>query len=72
MSNDDLAEAFGKLLAELHAKVDALPEGQIKTKGQHKVALAHEALERVREHFAMDGQVQPLSGGDPKTPPPAP
>lgn len=69
MTNDELAAAFGVLMVDLHARIDALPDSPVKTKAQHKAALAHEALERLRDHFAENGQVHADSGGDPKTPP---
>lgn len=70
MTPDEIAESFREPLANLHDAIEALPDGQMKTKAQHKLALAHEALTRLRDHFAESGVVQPFSGGDPKPPPP--
>lgn len=72
MTPDEIAESFREPLKNLHEAIDALPDDQFKTKAQHKLALAHEALTRLRDHFAEAGVVQPLSGGDPKSPPPPP
>lgn len=70
MTPDEIAESFREPLKNLHEAIDALPDGQLKTKAQHKLALAHEALERLRNHFAEAGVVRPFSGGDPKPPTP--
>lgn len=70
MTNDELAAAFVPLMTEVHARIDALPDGPLKTKAQHKVALAHEALERLHTHFVDGGDVQPFDGTN--KPPPAP
>lgn len=69
-SNDELAEAFGELMIDLHARIDALADGQMKTRAQRLANVAHGSLEALREHLADGGQVQPFSGGDPKPPTP--
>ena len=70
MTNDELANAFAVLVKDLHARIDALPDGQAKTKAQHQVAVIHELLNRLHLQFVESGDVQPFSGGDPKGPPP--
>lgn len=72
MSNDDLANEFLALMTELHARIEALPEGTVKARAQRLANVAHGSLEALRDHLADNGQVQPYSGGDPKGPPPAP
>lgn len=66
MSNDQLAQAFRTLLDDLHARIAALADGPVKARAIRLAAVAHGALEALRDHLADGGQVQPDSGGDPK------
>lgn len=68
MTDDELADAFAANITELHAKIDALPEGQKKRRFNRLARVAHGALEQIREEALDDGMIQPLSGGDPKPP----
>lgn len=68
MTNDDVAGEIGALITEVEARIDALPDGVVKTRAQRLAAVAHGALESLRDHLADNLLVQPDSGGDPKPP----
>lgn len=70
MTNDDVVSEFTALVTEMHARIDALGDGPVKTRAQRLAAVAHGALEALQDHLAQSGFVQPFSGGDPKPPPP--
>jgi hypothetical protein len=70
MSNDDLANEMGALLSEVHSRINDLLPSTSKTRAQRLAAVAHGALEALRDHLADDGQIAPFSGGDPKPPTP--
>lgn len=67
MTNDELADAFAANLAELHEKIAALPDGGLKIRSEELADVAHRALERLKKRAVDGGQVQPFSGGDPKS-----
>lgn len=69
MTNDDVANEVGALLTEIEARIDALPDGVVKTRTQRLAAVAHGALGNLRDHLADNDLVEPFSGGDPKPPP---
>lgn len=66
MDNDALADAFRNLFDQLHAKIDALPDGALKNRGEALAGVAHRALERLKKHAVDEGVVQPFSGGEEK------
>ena len=66
MSNDELADAFRDLFDQLHAKIDAHPEGPLKNRAEALAGVAHRALERLKKHAVDDGVIQPMSGGEEK------
>jgi hypothetical protein len=66
MTNDELADAFKALFDELESKLEALPDSQRKTRAQKLTGSAHLALGIVRDLFADDGTIQPMSGGGDK------
>lgn len=70
MSNEELAAAFLALLTDLHARIDALEDGPLKTHLRRRVFIAHAALEDLHSAATDGGIVQPFSGGDPKPPTP--
>lgn len=69
-SDDELADAFKALFDELHAKIEALPEGALKHRAEILADVSHRAMNRLKKLAANDGVIQPFSGGDPKDEPP--
>lgn len=70
MTADELAAAFRADFAELHAQVDALPDGQLKRRLNRLARVAHGAMEQLEEE-ALGGAVIE-SGGEEKPPPGGP
>jgi hypothetical protein len=66
MSNDDLANALAAHFAELHAKIEALPAGSVRTRALRFARIAHAGLNALQELAIDQGEIQPFSGGDPK------
>lgn len=70
MTNDDVVSEFTALVTEMHARIDALGDGPVKTRAQRLATVAHGALEALQDHLAQGGFVQPLDGTN--KPPPQP
>ena len=70
LGNDDLAEAFRPLIANLHENIEAIDDGPLKTRLRRRAFIAHAAMEDLHSDAASGGLVQPLAGSD--KPPPVP
>lgn len=70
MTKDELADYLKVGLDELHAHIDAEPEGQRKRRANRLAKIAHHALDELKELAQGDGLIQPLSGGEEKPPSP--
>lgn len=68
MTNDELANAFKALFDEAHAKVEALPDGPFKSRTGELLSVAHGIMDRLRRRAIDQGEIQPMSGGDPNKP----
>lgn len=68
MTDEELAAAFGINIAELHAKIEALPDGATKRRAKRLASILHRAAEELAELAADDGMIRPFSGGEPKPP----
>lgn len=68
MTNQELVDAFAANISELHAKIEALPEGATKRRAGRLASILHRAAEELAELASDDGMIQPFSGGDPKGP----
>lgn len=66
MTDQELADRFGIDIAELHAKVEALPDGQTKRRAKRLASILHRAAEEIADIGSGNGMIQPFSGGDPK------
>ncbi len=62
MSNDDLVAQFVVLLAEVHARIEALDDGPVKARAKRLAAVGHGALEALQDHLAQNGVVTPYDG----------
>lgn len=67
MTNEELKARFLEDFAELHAKVDALPDGPQKTRAQRLLDMFHKAGEIFLDHCVDLGEVQPLGLTDKPT-----
>lgn len=70
MTNDELKSYFETGFSELHAKVDALPDGHDKVQAQRLAAMFHHAGNVFAEHVSDMGEIQPFDGTS--KPPPGP
>lgn len=70
MTNDELVAYFTAGFTELHAKVDALPVGPVRTRAQRLLSVFHHAGNVLAEHCADEGEIQPFDGTN--KPPPGP
>jgi len=68
VTNDELADAFKTLFDEAHAKAEALPDGGFKKRTIERLNVAHEIMDRIRRQAVDEGEIQPMSGGDPDKP----
>jgi hypothetical protein len=62
MTNDQLMAAFTANFAELHAKVDALPDAPGKVEAQRLASMFHHAGNVFAAHVSDMGEVQPFDG----------
>lgn len=69
MSDDELVERFRVDFELLEARMAAHPDGPRKHRAEALVAVAHEALDRVRKLAMDDGVVLQSSGDKDPTPP---
>lgn len=63
---DELADRFKADFDDLHAMIEAEPEGQIKRKANRLARVAHGALDALKDLAVDDDRIQPFSGGEPK------
>lgn len=68
MTADELKDAFTANFVEAHAKVDAMPDGPVKTRTDRLLNMFHHAGTVFAEHLSDEGEIQPYDGG-PKPPP---
>ncbi len=68
MTDEDLAQRFGIDIAELHAKIEALPDGETKRRARRLASILHRAAEELADLAAGGGMIQPFSGGEEKPP----
>jgi hypothetical protein len=68
VTNDELANAFKALFDEAHAKAEALPDSGFKRRTIERLNVAHEIMDRIRKTAVDEGEIQPMSGGDPSKP----
>jgi hypothetical protein len=66
MTKDQLATLFKIAFDELHAHVDAAPEGPLKRKAVRSLDAMHKHADEIRKLARDDGMIQPMSGGDPR------
>ncbi len=66
MTNDELADAFAALFAELHAKIDAMEDNPRQGAFRALADVAHHTLNKLREKASLGGEISPQSGGGPK------
>lgn len=66
MTPTELRDAFKANLDELHAQVDALIDGPVKTRLSRRALLAHSALEAMLDDAVDGDQVEPFDGGTDK------
>lgn len=66
MTDDELADAGKAFMDALHARIDAEPAGPRRRRAERNAAIAHQALENIREMVCDCGMIQPMSGGGPK------
>lgn len=66
MTKPELAASFQADFAALHGFIDELPEGQTKRKAKRLANLSHGAIDALKELAVDDGQIEPMSGGEPK------
>jgi hypothetical protein len=69
LSNDELADVTRDLFDELHKRVDAMPDGFVKVRFGKHLAKAHKAMNGLQGAAKTTSTIQPMSGGDNKTPP---
>ncbi len=62
MTNEELKAVFVSAFTELHAKVDALPEGHNRTVAQRLLLVFHKSGENFADHCADLGEIVPLDG----------
>ena len=64
MTHDELADALAANMAELRAKIEALPDDSFRRKLLRLDSIAHGALTQLQEEALNQGLVQFSSGGD--------
>ena len=68
LTDDQLADAGKAFIDELHARADALPNGTFRFLARERVAKLHGHMNILKRMCADEGVIQPMSGGDAKTP----
>lgn len=65
MTDDQLADYFKAGFDQLHARIDAQPDGPRKRRAQRLVRIMHGAANELKDLAVDGGMIQPFSGGDP-------
>lgn len=66
MTEDQLADDFKRCMDELHAHIEMLPSGPLKTRFRRRAKVAHAILDEMRQEALEADLIQPMSGGEPK------
>jgi 5-methylthioribose kinase len=70
MTNDELLATFTTAFEELHAKIDALPDGGVKVRAQRLAAIFHQEGNALAAHALHAGEITTFDGTS--KPPPGP
>lgn len=62
MTNDEIQQNFVDDFKELHANIEAMPDGPAKDRAEKLAVLFHKAGEALAKHLHEGGVVQPLDG----------